>query len=107
VVKQGNNYLVNGNVLHLQASYIFNRMLKPTLAQPFFGYGAVGTRSAFFALRDTPLQVTLPLPDKAQLRVTRYGADGRRQSVEVSSYHAPLKTRLRKHELLIAEPVKK
>ena len=98
---------MNANALHLQATFIVNQLLKPTLAAPFYGFGTLGRRSAFLAMQDTPLTVALPFTAETQLRLTRYGADGRRQPVVVSSYQPPLKTRLKQHELLIVEPVAK
>jgi len=104
VVKQGNKYLVNANLLHLQSSFICNQLLAPTLHEPFAGYGIVGQRSAFLALADTPLTVELPFDAGTEVRVIRYGADGAPQSADTVAYSEPLATSLNQHELLIVEP---
>lgn len=96
--------LVNAAALAPDSTFIINALLGATLVSPFRGEGTVGERSAFFAHAATTLAVRLPIAERVKLRLTRYGADGRRQTIEVFPYEAPLKTLLERHELLIVEP---
>lgn len=97
--------LVNASALAPESTFIINALLGATLVSPFRGEGTVGERSAFFAHAATTLAVRLPIAERVKLRLTRYGADGRRQTIEVFPYEAPLKTLLERHELMIVEPV--
>ena len=103
VVRTDNKVLVNGGGLDLETSFVFNRLVKPTLHAPFVGLGTVGRRSAFFAFRRTQLVVDLPVAEGAELRLVRFGPDGRPQPVEVVPYQPPFSAAMQAHELLIIE----
>ncbi len=119
VVRQGKRLLVNTSSLHAKSAQLFNHLLGQLragqlwadgsghgrLELPFAGYGVVAQRSAFFAREATPLKVRLPHAAETRLRLTRFGADGHRQTVEMLRYRASLSTVLKRHELLVVEPV--
>lgn len=104
IVKHGNEYLVNANALHLETSFIFDRLLNKTIHEPFYGYGVSGSRSAFFAINNTPLVVELPFEEGEEIRIILFGSDGRLQMDETTVYAAPLRMTLNQYELLIVEP---
>lgn len=104
IIKNENRYLVNANALHLETSFIFDRLLNNTVHEPFYGYGVSGKRSAFLALKDTPLAVELPFEEGEEIRLTLFGSDGILQTDETVLYAAPLRTTLNQYELLIVEP---
>ncbi|MFQ5614063.1 MAG: hypothetical protein ACE5H9_18225, partial [Anaerolineae bacterium] len=70
LIRNGNKTFINGNLLNLDTSFVIARLasLPPPqsgegrgggLLAPFYGYGILGTRSAFMAMGDTQLQVSL------------------------------------------------
>ena len=103
ISRKGNKYLVNANVLDLQTTYIFNKLLDGNLEEPFYGYGVVGQRSAFLALKDTPVVVNLPFEYGEDIRLTKFSSDGRLVSEEKITYTEPLRTELDMYELLIVD----
>jgi hypothetical protein len=113
VVRRGERVLVNASSLHQDTTQLLALLLARlrdpsspgTLASSFAGHGVVARRSAFFASAATPLKVRLPHAPGTRLRLTRFGADGRRQTVEMLRYQAPLSTVLERHQLLVVEPV--
>jgi hypothetical protein len=115
IVRRGNNAFLNGNLLNLDASYVITRLAlssRPdarTLDAPFYGYGAVGTRSAFMAMGEAELIVHLVREDGSAieegtpLRVMRFGEGGGLASDEEVTYSAPFRANLARHELAILE----
>lgn len=104
VIQNRNKYLINANALHLQTSFIFTSLFSESFSEPFYGYGVVGERSAFLALKDTPLVVDLPFEEGEEIRITKFNSDGRLSLDERTVYTAPLRMMLNQYELLIVEP---
>jgi len=112
ITRNGKNVFVNGNLLNLDTSFIFNRLARldePTLVVPFYGYGVLGTRSAFMAMGDTQLRINLhtdrglPVAEGTPLRVLLFDATGRLAANDQISYSPPFQADLSRHELIIVE----
>ena len=103
ISRKGNKYLVNANVLDLQTTYIFNKLLDGNLEEPFYGYGVVGERSAFLALKDTQVVIDLPFEEGEDIHITTFGSDGRLIKEEKTTYTEPLRRPLEIYELLIVD----
>lgn len=101
IIEKGNKYLVNANALHLHTTFVFNQIVAGNLLEPFYGYGVAGRRSAFFALEDTPLVINLPFKNEERIYITKFNSDGKIVKDEGMTYAAPLKTTLKKYDLLI------
>lgn len=115
ITRKENKVLINGNLLNLDTSYIFNRLAadltgkSPRLLEPFYGYGIVGTRSAFLAAEDDTINVALhyddgtPIPRGARIRLLPFSADGAFMGYTDMNYEGSLQYELARHELLIVE----
>jgi len=118
ITRNGNKVFVNGNLLNLDTTYIFNRLAadltgkSPRLLTPFYGYGIVGTRSAFLAAEDGTINAALhyddgtPIPKGTRIRLLPFSADGAFMGYTDINYEGSLQYELARHELLIVELAK-
>ncbi len=105
LVTKDDKYLVNGNNLHLDMTYVLANQLEDTLQGPTFSHIVVGKeRSAFLAAEDTTVSVKLPgAPSKA--RIVIFGGDGRRVHDTTEDVGEVFEKELKHYQLMIVEPV--
>lgn len=117
VLQEGNRALINGVALHPEAAIAVTHAItaiagRPnTVLDPFNGYGVTGTRSAFFAMGATNVNVNLhhddgtPFENGTRIRVARFSRYGNLKEQTEVTYEAPFSEVLRTHELIVVEAV--
>ncbi|MDP7080215.1 MAG: hypothetical protein QF415_10015 [Candidatus Undinarchaeales archaeon] len=105
LVTKDDKYLVNGNNLHLDMTYVLANQLEDTLQGPTFSHIVVGKEgSAFLAAEDTTVSVRLPgAPKKA--RVVIFDGQGKRVQDATEDVGEVFEKELTQYQLMIVEPV--
>jgi hypothetical protein len=104
ITQKGTRYLINANALHLQTSFIFSQLFSSSLKEPFYGIGALGTRSCFMAMQDTNLVIDLPFNNGQTVHQILFGSNGAIIDDKITNLTKPLRAQLKQYELLIVEP---
>lgn len=76
IVRNGNNYFVNGTNLDLRASFPISNLLNDGLQKPAACVANTGNTSVFYALEDTDLHVKLPNRSATEVEWFRRDFDG-------------------------------
>lgn len=106
-LSSGQDYLINGDALDFQASYLLSRLLGGPLLSPTSAYVSVSPEViAILSPVETDLHIRIPVsaPSFGGHRLIRFGADGRKVRDESVSGAPVFECKLAPWELLLLVP---
>ena len=105
ILRSGNHYLVNGNFLHLEASYFLSKMMGGAIAWPASAYVTSGRyRTAVLAAEESDVKVKIPVLEPAGSWTWRvYDAGGNLREEKEMEGGPVFEVHLGPHELAVLE----
>lgn len=105
ILKSGNHFLINGNFLHLEASWFLSHLMGGALKSPVLAYVTAGReRTAALAIADTTLKIKIPtLETASNWRVVLFNRKGQRIRDDRPPPGEMFEIHLRPYELVILD----
>ena len=103
ILKSDNCYLINSNMLHLEASYFISQIIGGALQKPVLGYVSSDRNyTAVFALADTNIKIKIPTPEPPkEWKLILFNKDGKRIRDEIIPGKDIFEIPLKSYELFV------